>query len=62
LTEKFRVVVWMGFLGFACVFEGCFGKRPVAGVVFLWSGCGGLRGKRGQKIPSFGGLKTGQGF
>jgi hypothetical protein len=49
----------------AAVFEGGFGKTWCAAVVFLWSVCGGLRGKRGQltvtarpakKTPTFGNI------
>jgi hypothetical protein len=38
-------------LVFYGIFEGCFGKSGVQNVVFLWSSCGELRGKRGQITP-----------
>jgi hypothetical protein len=34
-------------------FEGCFGKSGEIFVVDLWTDCGELRGKRGQKTARF---------
>jgi hypothetical protein len=36
-----------------CVFAGCFGGIGVQNVVFLWTACGGMRGKDGLRMCGF---------
>jgi hypothetical protein len=47
----FFLVWWSG------VFAGGFGRLWLQNVVFLWSFCGGMRGKDGQLMVTFYGLK-----
>jgi hypothetical protein len=44
------------------VFAGGFGEKCDLDVVFLWTTCGELRGKRGAKTAYFCGPKTGHLF